>query len=184
MGIYLVPAYIKPYSKILSWTLPMAYIEEEEQEYICDLKIVVPRIVGQIRYFTRGEKLTMRTDLRGNPEQYKVLPDVATQMLVHVEDFIKAATQGKSYGKLEGSYNLLGEGGTRLVEDVYNLLDSDLRPMIATPLQWLVWAPKQRLLTRLCWIRAISGRIVIRPYGSSGLLLETEGLKLDKVNSV
>ncbi len=184
MGLYLVPSYIKPYSKILSWTLPMIYVEEEKQEYISDLKVVVPVIKGEIRYFARGEKLTMKTDMRGNPEQYKVLPDTSTQVLVPLEDFITKVTENKQYGEIQGKINLLTNQGIELIEKIYNLLDEDLRPVISLPMQWLVYIPNKKELTRLCWTIDLEGEIIVRPYGTTGLLLEVGDARLDKINSV
>jgi len=184
MGCYLVPSYIKPYSKILSWTVSMGYIEEERQEYISDLKVVTPYLKGETRYFPKYEKLTMRTDMRGNPEQYKILPDVSSQILVPIEDFVEKVTESKEHGRMRGEVDVLTNKGIELIEQVYNMLDSDLRAVISLPLQWLIYSRSEKLLSRLCWVLRVDGEITVRPYGVSGILLEVDKLTLDKVNSV
>jgi len=79
---------------------------------------------------------------------------------------------------------LLNESGLRFVNEVYNALDKDVRTQINVPTQWIVWIPKEKILTRLCWVLELEGDIIIRPWGSSNILLETNAVKFDAINSV
>lgn len=182
MPAYEVPSYIKPRSRIASGLLPMAYVSEERAEYISDLKNAVAAVKDTIRAYMRYEMLTMRKDLRGNPEAFKVYPDVNSMVRVPIEEFIEEATGGKELHRFKGEFNLFGQEGLKLVEEVYNGLSADFRVQINLPTQWLVYVPSRRLLTRMCFVVRLGGEIVVRPYGSTNVLLEVESIQLDKVN--
>jgi len=180
---YLVPSYIKPYSKILSWSLPMIYIEEEEQEYISELAQVSPAFKENIIGFKDYTKLVMSKDLRGTPEKYKVAVDINTKFVIPVEEFVRRATKEKEFARLQLDLNLLSPDSYKAFDKIYNSLDKDLRATISIPTQWLVYARRENMLTRLCWVVKISGEVVIRPYGARGILIETDTILLDKVNT-
>jgi len=185
MPAYVVPAYIKPRSKIATWLLPMAYLDKEMREYICDLGIVSPVIRDQIIYFTDYTKLVMKKDLEGQAEQYKIHPKVDSRGAIPIESFVDMVTQKKELLRFKGTFNLLGRTGDELIRKVYYAIRPDVRFIVATPLQWLVWIPSKRMLTRLCWLLELKGEIVVRPYGDRNFLLEVvdaDGVKLDKVN--
>ena len=183
MGCYLVPSYIKPYSKILSWTIPMVYIDNEGVEYISDLPFIKPFLKDTTTGFRTYYKTVMSKDLRGIAERFKISIEQGSGYLLDIEEFVEIATGGKQYGKLNMDVNLLSSGSTKFIEAVYDMLDVDLRAVISTPTQWLVYVPKEKLLTRLCWVVEFGGEIVVRPYGERGILLEVSKLKLDKVNT-
>lgn len=184
MPVYEVPSYIKPKSRIASGILPMAYVTEEKSEYISDLKNAIPVVREQIKMYNKYQTLVMRKDLRGNPEAFKVLPDVSSIVLVPVEEFVNEATGDNELFKFNGKFNLLTNEGLKLVEAVYNALDRDMRVQIAVPMQWLVWIPKKKILSRMCWVVALEGNIIVRPYGTTNILLEVQDAKFDKINSV
>jgi len=182
MPCYEVPSYIKPYSKILSWSIPMVYVEEEKMEYIADGSEITSFIKDTITVYRDYMKTVLSKDLRGIAEKFKVTVEQNSKIAIPVEEFIDKVTFNKTYGKVKYDINLLTGKGQKLVEDVYNILDEDLRAVISTPTQWLVYIPKEKLLTRLCWVVELGGEITVRPYGRRGLLLEAEKVKLDRVN--
>ena len=184
MAIYIVPSYIKPYSKILSWALPLCYVEEEKQEYICDLKIVTTAIRERVRAYTKYQLLTMLKDIRGNPERFKVLPDASSIYYVPLEDFISKATEDRELASFKGEFNLLSQTAEDLINKVFSNLDRDLRAVIAVPMQWLVYSREDKVLSRMCWVVTLRGDITIRPYGTTNILLEVDKLSFDKINQV
>ena len=179
----LVPSYTKPYSKITSWAIPMIYLLDENQEYITDLAVVVPIIRKSVRVYKNVTKIVMRTDLRGYAESFKVHVMSPEYIDVPISEFVREVSNDNELGELTVNADLLGDSGFRLIDGVYEILDRDLREVIATPLQWLVYAVKQELLTRLCWVTKINGKVKVRPYGNRNILLEVEDIKLDKVNT-
>jgi len=182
MPAYMVPAYIKPYAKILSWTIPMMYLDDEKIEYISDLPYAYPVIKNELTAFRSYEKLVMTKDLRGMAERYKVSVHTGTAFMISVEDFVDLVTEGKSYSEITTATNLLRNEAIKLVENIYNMLDADLRTTIAVPTQWLVYDKKNNALTRLCWVQELSGKLVIRPYGLRGILLEVDAVKYERIN--
>jgi len=182
MGIYLTPAYMKPRSRIMNWLIQLALEEQDKAEYVYDGPETAPILRDQTKYYTRYSKLTMKKDLEGNPEQYKLYPDVNSAVIIPIERLVEIATENKEHGKLSGKFNIYSADGEKLVNEVYRLLRSDVRRVVSVPTQWLVWYPEKRLLTRLVFVTEIEGEIVVRPWGSRGLLLEVEKLRLDKVN--
>jgi len=179
----LVPSYAKPYSKITSWAIPMIYLMDEKQEYITDLAVVVPIIKGMVRVYKNVTKIVMRTDLRGFAESFKVHVMSPEYVDVPVKEFVNEVTEGKELGELEVNADLLADSGFKLIDGVYEVLDRDLREVIATPMQWLIHGVKDNILTRLCWVTKLKGKIKVRPYGNRNILLEVEELTLDKVNT-
>ncbi len=182
MGVYLTPAYMKPRSRVANWLLQMCLEEETRTEYIYDGPETAPILRNETRYFTKYSKLTMKKDLEGNAEQYKIYPDIRSGVLVPLERLVEIATDNKEYGKLKGKYDLYSIEGEKLVNEIYGMLRNDVRRIVAVPTQWLVWLPNKKILTRLVFIREIMGGIIIRPWGARGILLEVQELKLDRAN--
>jgi len=184
MGIYITPSYIKPHTKIATWIIPMCYLEEDNNEYINDNGIVKTVIKDYIDYYSRGTKMTMKTDTFGEPIQYKVHADTSTMNQRPLVLFIEQAIGNRQLMTLEGKFNLLTSSGVKLIQEVFNNLSEDMRSTIAVPLQWLVYIPSENVLTRLCWINEIEGKIIVRPYTQRSLLLEVHGkVQFDKVNT-
>ncbi len=179
----LVPSYAKPYSKITSWAIPMIYLIDEKQEYITDLAVVVPIIKGTIRVYKNVTKIVMRTDLRGYAESFKVHVMSPEYLDIPLNEFVKEVSNGKVLGELDVNADLLSDSGFKLIDGVYEVLDRDLREVIATPMQWLVHSVSQDLLTRVCWVTKINGKVKVLPYGNRNILLQVQELKLDKVNT-
>lgn len=179
----LVPSYAKPYSKITSWAIPMIYLMDEKQEYITDLAVVVPIIKEYVRVYKNVTKVVMRTDLRGYAESFKVHVMTPEYVDVPISEFIEEVSDGKVLGNFEVDADLLGDSGFKLIDKVYDVLDRDLREVIATPMQWLVYDESRNLLTRLCWVTKINGPVKVLPYGTRNVLLWVNELKLDKVNT-
>jgi len=160
----------------------MGYVEEEKSEFIMDIARLVPVLNAMTEYYSNYTMMTMKKDLHGNPEQYKIKPRIETGVKIPLENFVEKVTEGKEIARIKGSFNLLEPSGDKLVDLVYKSLDRDARLLISPPLQWLVWLPKEKKLTRMCWVIEISGEIVIRPYGGRNLLLEVQQVKFDKIN--
>jgi len=182
MGIYLTPAHMKPYSAVVNWLIQLAYEEETSQEYVYDGPESAPLLRGKTKYYTRYHRLTMSKDLTGNPERYKVFPDVRSGVLVPIENLIDTATGGLEYGRVSGEFDLYSRSGDKLVSEVYNMLNTDVRRVVSLPTQWLVWIPSRSMLTRLVFTSALKGEVIVRPFGSRGILLEVQDVTLDRVN--
>jgi len=183
MGIYITPGYMKPRSRISNWLIQLALEEQEKTEYIYDGPETVPILKDQTKYYARYSKLTMKKDLEGNPEQYKLHPDVSTAVLVPLERLVEIAAGNKEFGKIKGKFNIYGNDGENLVQEIYKMLRPDVRRVAVVPTQWLVWFPEKKILTRLVFVTEIEGEIIVRPWGDRGIMLEATSLKLDKVNS-
>jgi len=182
MPAYLTPLYIKPRSKILSWTLPMVFVEERKEEFISDYPGGNVVIKETVKAFKNYHEMTMTKDIRGNPERYKIYVDIASMYEVPVEEFVSRATEDKEIARLNMTLNLLSADSYKQIGKIYNSLDRDLRVMITQPTQWLVYARRERILTRLCWIIKLEGEIILRPYGLRSLLLEVDSVLMDRVN--
>jgi len=174
---------MKPRSRISNWLIQFAYEEESKAEYVYDGPETAPLLKGETKYYLKYHKLTMRKDLEGNPEQYKLLPDIKSMSLIPIERLIEIGTNNIEYGKLSGKYDLYTVEGERFINEVYNMLRSDVRRVVSVPMQWLVWIPSEKILTRLVFVRELGGEIIVRPFGSRGILLEVKEVKLDKANS-
>lgn len=184
MGVYIVPAYIKPGTKIATWIIPMCYVEEENNEFINDNGIVRIVIKDKIEYFSKGVKMAMKVDAFGEPTQHKVHIFDTKLIIKPIEMFLSTACKDVELARVEGIFNLLGTSGINLIQEVFKQLDKDTRSQVAVPLQWLVYKPDEKLLTRLCWVNEINGKIIVKPYSERNLLLEVQGdIKLDKVNT-
>jgi len=181
MGVFLVPAIMKPYSKISSWLIQLGFREEDRMEYIlspADIKVVIKE---NTLYYPNYSIMTMRTDLEGRASQYKIHIESSINRIVPLEILLEIATGNKEFGAFKGSFNLFDKTGKDLVAKIYDMLDPDLRETISTPLQWLVYIPKQQALTRLVYVVKVSGNIIVRPFGVNNILLEIEKARLDKV---
>ena len=181
MGIYLVPAIMKPYSKISSWLIQLGFREEDKMEYIMtptEIKVVLKQ---HTIYYPSYSIMTMKTDLEGRASQYKLHVESSVNRIVPLEILLEIATGNKEFGTFKGSFNLFDKTGKDLVAKVYDMLDPDLREAISTPLQWLVYIPNQQVLTRLVYVVKVSGNITVRPFGVNNILLEIEKATLDKV---
>jgi len=184
MPAFEVPAYMKPRSRIASWIIPLIYVSEVDGEYISELRNVFLVIQERTRMYSQYQLMTMRKDMRGNPEAFKVFPEKNDYVFVPLEELVQIASKGKEIAKIKGKFNMLNETGTKFVEEVYNSLDKDVRAQINVPTQWVVWIPEKKMLTRLCWILELEGEITIRPWGSSNIMLEARNVVFDAVNSV
>jgi len=181
MGCYSVPAYQKPMSKITSWVVPMAFVDTERLEYIAEAIETGLVFKDNLPYYKDYMLLVMSKDLRGLAERLKVYVNTETRTLIPIQEFVNLATNEEQFGKATLNLNLLDESAYKEIGKVYNLLDRDVRTTIATPTQWLVYHPKAKLLTRLCWVVRIEGEVVIRPYGMRGLLLEVEKVEVEDI---
>jgi len=183
MGIYLTPAYMKPRSRVSNWLIQLALEEADKTEYVYDGPETVPILKEQSKYYTRYTKLTMKKDLEGNPEQYKLYPDVSSTVLVPLERLVEIAAGNRELGKISGKFNIYSSDGEKLVNEIYKILRPDVRRVVVVPTQWIVWFPEKKTLTRLVFVTVLEGEIVVRAWGSRGIMLEVTSLKLDKVNS-
>jgi len=183
MGSYITPAYIKPYTKITTWILAMCFLEEDNNEYINDNGITRLVIKDTIDYYSTCRKMAMRIDAFNEPIQYKVHVLDKNPTPKPLELFISNIIKSEMFLKLNGKFNLLDTSGVKLIQQIFNNLAEDVRSTIAVPLQWLVYNPKEKLLTRLCWVNGIDGNIEVYPYTQRSLLLVVDGtIHLDKVN--
>jgi len=180
--IYEMPAYMKPRIKVATWILTMAFSKDLNQELIAELPRVKLTIKDNIEGYMKYQLLTMRKDLRGNPEGYKVFVEPASRIVLPVEEVINEITGGKELGRIRGEFNLLNSSGKKLIEEVYGSLDKDFRRTLNIPTQWLIYIPDKRILTRMCWVLSLSGDIVIRPFGSTNILLEVTNVRFDMIN--
>jgi len=184
MPAFEVPAYMKPRSRIASWIIPLVYVSEVNGEYISELRNVALFLQEKTKMYPQYQLMTMRKDMRGNPEAFKVFPEKNEFVTVPLEELVRIASRDIEIAKIKGSFHLLTETGTKFVEEVYNSLDKDVRTQINVPTQWVVWIPDKKILTRLCWVLALEGEITIRPWGSSNIMLEATNVTFDAVNSV
>jgi len=183
MGCYSVPAYQKPMSKIASWVVPMAYVPKERLEYIAEAVETKLVFKENLPYYKDFMLLVMSKDLRGLAERLKVYANADTVTLIPIQEFVNLATNEEQFGKTTLKLNLLDESAYKEIGKIYNLLDRDVRTTIATPTQWLVYHPRAKMLTRLCWVVSIEGEAIIRPYGMRGLLLEVEKVEVEDVEN-
>jgi len=184
MGGFITPAYVKPYTKIATWLLPMCYIEEENLEYIQDNAIVKLVLRKETQRFGKYVKMTLKADALGEPMQYKI--NIQDRLdPAPIEALIEKACGNEKFMEFEGEFDLLSTTGVKLIQHIFNNLSEDVRSTIAVPLQWLVYKPNEGLLTRLCFVNALKGKVIVKPYTQRSLLLEIHGnVILDRVENI
>jgi len=185
MGIWHTPSYIKPYVKILSWTIPMAFEEDSVREMISDYMDVSPVIKEMMRYFkdycrTVIGKVVVQKLIQG----YKVSPEPRSLVLKPIDDFIDVCCKEVLATIKDVDVNLLDITGIKFVEKIFNVLNEDFRAVIARPMQWLILIPNKKWLTRLCWLVRLKGDVEVRKYGLNNLLLVVNDVTFEKINSV
>ena len=184
MTVILSPAYMKPRIKVLSWTIPLAYVTETKTEAPIEPPIVKPIIKEHTIAWNSYYNLGFGLDLSGRSTREKVVARPESKFLMPVEEFVKIATEEQEICRVKGKFNLLNDTGIDLVTQVYKNARNVIKHEIANPLQWIVYIPSQKILTRLCWLIQIEGEVIVRPFGERNLLLEIENVVFDKVNQV
>jgi len=182
MTVYEMPAYMKPRIKIVSWILTMVFHKDLKQEFVAELPDVNLVIKDWVKAYTKYHLLTMRTDLLGYPKAFKIFIEPSSKVIMPLDEVIKEITGGKEFGKIRGEFNLLNSSGKKLIEAIYNLLDKDFRKVLNIPTRWLIYISDKKMLTRICWVIALSGEITVRPFGVNSILLEARNVKFDAIN--
>jgi len=181
-----VPSYIKPYTRILSWTIPLVFEEEANREVISDYMDVSPVIRGVMKYFKSYYRASLGRVLVQNLVQgYKISPDPRSLVLRTIDDFLDRCCKEQLTSIDDVKASMLNETGIKFIEQVFEKLNKDIVPLIARPMQWLVMISNgnEKKLTRLCWVVEIKGKLEIRKYGFSNILLVVSEATLEKINS-
>jgi len=181
-----VPSYIKPYTRILSWTIPLVFEEEANREAISDYMDISPVIRGVMKYFKSYYRASLGRVLIQNLIQgYKISPDPRSLVLRTIDDFLDRCCKEQLTSIDDVKASMLNETGIKFIEQVFEKLNKDVVPLIARPMQWLVMISNgnEKKLTRLCWVVEINGKVEIRKYGFSNILLVISEATLEKINS-
>jgi len=185
VGVWHVPSYIKPYTKILSWTIPMVYEEESNREIISDYMDVSPVIREKMKYFKDYYRTTVgKVIVQKLIQGYKVSPEPRSMILRPINEFIDRCCNEVLATIKDMKISLLDVNGIKFVDTIFNALNEDIRAVITRPLQWLVLIPGRRWLTRMCWLLQLRGDIEIRKYGLNNILLVVNDVTFEKINSV
>jgi len=170
--LVVVPALVKPGSKMIGWTIPVLY-EEHHDKYIpyFDIKPV----------FWIKEKTTFYPvyDIDfTNPNQPRVW--------VHEEEGAKGEINLKTIvdtffrpiGELELTYSNDLVGVYESLEKLYDILVDNLVVRPVPPLNYLVYDKKKDILTRLYYVESYKGKAVIKASRKGNVLLEVSEVKL------
>jgi len=180
---YVLPSYVKPRSKILSWLIAMALHEGDNTEYILDNAITRITIRENVEYAKAVRKTALDAIAKEVVMRYKVTIEDSAFMLVPLEYFVKNVVERTIKGtqmnpelaKLNGEFCMHDSSALDLIQTIVSGIDRDALPQIAVPMQWLVYVPRQKMLTRMCFVRTIRGNVVVRPFTPRNLLLEVDG---------
>jgi len=99
MPVYEVPSYMKIRAKIASWIVPLNYVSELDGEYITELRNVSLVIKEKVKMYPKYQLMTMKKDMRGNPEAFKVFPSTEHYALIPLETLVEVASKNTVFGK-------------------------------------------------------------------------------------
>ena len=185
MGVYITPAYLKPETKIPTGLIAMSYVEELDSEFIQDNGITPLLIQDKIEWYKDYRVMVMQATPKGDPIRHKCWVNTESKAYRPIDYFVQQVTKGRLLGEFEGKYSLVESSGFDFIKNVFQMLSPDTRPMISPPNQWLVYIPNQNMLTRLCFVKKIDGKVVVRPYTSRNLMIEVHGnVEFEQINSI
>jgi len=180
---YVLPYYVKTDSKIWTWLIPMCLYEQDNTEYILDNPYSRAYFKDYIFYFKNVSKNALDAVAGEVVLRYKISIDSDEKAILPIEDFVKLIIKrtveqsgsSETLFSTDVEFKVCDASMVDFLTEFSRSIDRDALPQIAVPMQWLVYIPSMKLLTRLCFISSIRGKVSVKPFTARNVILIVDG---------